>query len=235
MKKHVGRFILEIAIIFIGITLSFLFEEFRDDHKSLIFKKEIVSSLLIDIEIKQTEIISDSKTAREIVSIIDTCLFLNKKGDVISKSLVDNLISSLSNDYASFSTVTPTYISLSTSSVWQQLPDTLRRQIFKLYNENYVYIQNTFSKSTEYSSYLKTRLFPINQFNFFNSVKPGAQLESRETDYVLQINNALKNQELRSMILVIRNEITKIIRTQDRSLKSQEKMRANLKKYLDAL
>ena len=58
MKTSLLKFLLEILIIFIGITLSFLFDEYRDDRKNAQARKEIVSALLKDVEIKSNELIN---------------------------------------------------------------------------------------------------------------------------------------------------------------------------------
>jgi len=71
MKKVIGKYIFEIAVIFIGITASFLFEEWRQqrekDEKSL----EIMKSIVIELERNDLFIASADSTYLELNTTID--------------------------------------------------------------------------------------------------------------------------------------------------------------------
>ena len=235
MKTNLLKFLLEILIIFIGITLSFLFDEYRDDRKNAQARKEIVSSLLNDVEIKNNELNQDILSVRNSINSIDTCLYFSQIGKEIPGDEIDELIWSLSYDQGGFSTTTPSYIGLSSSGIWQQLPDTLRREIFELYNTNYSYVENAILKSYEYVSFLKTHYFTANHFNFYNATTSNVKLESRENSYVDQMRKSLKDPEFRSAILVVRNERTKIIRYQLLAIEGSTKLIAHLRGYLQKM
>jgi hypothetical protein len=97
-------------------------------------KTDVITSLIADIELKKIELEGDQIKVQEIIDPIDSCLLLIKMKLPLSVSPIENLVASISYYYGSFSTNTPTYTSLATSALWQQLPDSIKRQIFDLYN-----------------------------------------------------------------------------------------------------
>ncbi len=50
MKKTIGKYLFEIIVIFIGITSSFLFEEWRQDREKDKRASEIMKALLVELE-----------------------------------------------------------------------------------------------------------------------------------------------------------------------------------------
>src|SRR5271170_5465250 len=166
-KEGLIKFFVEILIIFFGITLSFLFEEFREHRKETQIKKDVITSLITDIELKKTELEYDQNIVQESIDPIDSCFLLIKMNLPLSVSLIKNLVTSISYDYGSFSTTTPTYISLATSALWQELPDTIKRQVFDLYNGDFTYVENTILKSYEFTVYLKNHYFTSHHFSFY--------------------------------------------------------------------
>jgi len=235
MKAKLIRFLAEILIIFIGITLSFLFDEYRESKKDTRVKKEIISALLTDIEIKRKELEGDMKSVQQAIDPIDTSLYLIKEGKQIPQDLIEKFIWSISYDYGSFSTTTPTYVSLSSSSIWQQLPDSIRRDVFELYNGGYSFVENSILKSYEYSVYLKNHFFTSHRFSFYNIPDSNLKLGSLSGNIPAELEKSLNDPEFRSAILNIRNERTKIIRFQKRAIEMQIRVIALLKNYLKEL
>jgi hypothetical protein len=234
-KEGVIKFFVEIVIIFFGITLSFLFEEFREGRKERQLKKEVIISLIDDIKLKKLELEGDRINIQETIDPIDSCLLLSKMNQPLSVALVENLVSSISYDFGSFTTTTPTYVSLATSALWQQLPDTIKRQVFNLYNGDFTYVENTILKTNDFTVYLKNHFFTIHHFSFFSLPGSSTQLESIDEKITEQITSSLKDPEFRSAILNIRNERIKTIRVQKWAVKNSEKVVANLKKYLNEM
>ncbi len=182
----------------------------------------------------KTELEHDQIKVQEIIDPIDSCLLLIKMNLPLSVNLIENLVSSISYDYGSFSTTTPTYTSLATSALWQQLPDIIKRQVFDLYNGDFTYVENTILKTDDFTVYLKNHFFTSHHFNFYSVPGSYAQ-ESLNGNIVEQLTSSLKDPKFRSAVLNIRNERIKTIRVQNWAIKTIEKVVANLKKYLNEL
>jgi|GEM_PF-2881335 len=235
MKINATKFFGEIAIIFIGITLSFLFDEYRESRKTEHAKAEIIRSLLSDMASKKKELTNDIVSVQQSIDLIDTCLFLAQHNMTIADPPVEKLIWSISYDYGGFETSTPSYVGLSTSGIWQQVPDTVRTMIFDLYRIEYAFVQSAILKSYDYVTHLKITYFTSHHFDFKNTTTSSIRLETVDTNLVRELTKCLKDPEFASAILLIRNERAKIILFQHVAIRHQDQVIDGLKKYLTTI
>jgi hypothetical protein len=49
MKRHIGKYLFEVSVIFIGITLGFIFDEWRDRRNDDAEKKQVYQSILAEL------------------------------------------------------------------------------------------------------------------------------------------------------------------------------------------
>ena len=91
MKKELGKYGFEIVVIFIGITASFIFEEWRQGREKQENANNIMNSLIVELERNDEYIKSADTTYVYIDSLITACL----KGDNIKNEDVMNLTYSL--------------------------------------------------------------------------------------------------------------------------------------------
>ena len=80
INKKIVNYLIEIVTIFIGITLSFLFEDYRQARNERNNRKEIIKSLIIDIDFKKREVKEDLNAIEWQYKTIDSCLsFVNQE------------------------------------------------------------------------------------------------------------------------------------------------------------
>ncbi|MBS1976253.1 MAG: hypothetical protein JST46_02710 [Bacteroidetes bacterium] len=236
MKKHLLKYLVEIVIIFIGITLSFVFEEMRDNRKSLQDRKEILQSLLVDLEIKGKEIADDLLYCEGFMNSADTCLALSIMGKEISQEQMDKLIASIGNDYSFFGMNSPSYLGLSTSDAWQELPDSLRREIFFFFNTDFGYIEQAYGKLTEYASHVKINQLTSHHFQYYENRSKLKNISVRKSAEGLeQMQTILKHPDFRSAILLVRNQYDQCIVFQQALIRDQKRLSDHLRNYLKSL
>ena len=195
-NKKVYKFLFEVVTIFIGITLSFAFEEYRQNRNERNNRDEIIRSLIADIEFKKKEIQDDIEAIKWQYQVIDSCILFSKKMQKVPKSLIRDLHSALAADYSNFDSTTPSYLSLTATGIWQQLPDTLRRRIYSSYNSDFKYLEIMYRKGAEYSSFIQEHYLVGNSLM--------GPME-RDPDFDLT-DRMLANAQFRSALLLFRNQ-----------------------------
>jgi len=223
MREKIYAYLLEIVTIFIGITLSFAFEEFRQKRNERHNRLEIIQSMISDIEFKKREIQGDIAAHEWEYKTIDSCLWFAQHGQQVPKGLAGNMYNVINVDYGHFETTTPTFLSLTATGIWQQLPDTLRREIYESFNGSFVFLNKMYAKRAEYSSFIQEQYLARRSL---------IQTEGTELDVAL-INRALSDAEFRSAILLFRNQNYKTnnrLRHADRKLDHLSK---SLRSYKD--
>jgi hypothetical protein len=194
-KKAIG-YLVEIATIFIGITLSFVFEDYRQARNERNNRNEIIRSLIVDIDFKKREVKGDLSAIVWQYKTIDSCLSFAGQGKKAPLPLLRDLYSVMNADYSHFEASTPTFLSLTSTGIWQQLPDSLRREIYNSFNHNFGYLNVMYKKSAEYSSFIQEYYLVPNAW--MKSLK-------EEPDYELA-NQALADRKFRSALLLFRNQ-----------------------------
>lgn len=204
LKRRYYKYLFEFLTIFIGITLSFVFEEFRVARQDSAVRKEMMKTLAFEMEAKKKELDTDEKLFEEIYQKIDSCILLSQTNQKLSNEQIRYLYFSLDNDHSFFDTRTPSYISLSTSGIWQTLPTSLQRGIYDVYNVDFRFLEVMYQTLTEYSSFIQQKhLVPL------SLIYP----IGKEPNYSLTNQVLSNNNEFRSAIILIRNQY-KDIQTQ---------------------
>jgi len=235
MKKRLLGATFEILSIFIGITLSFFFEEYRQDKKDAQDRKEIVQALLTDILIYDQEMHYAIDFTQRSINRIDTALLLSSKDIELNKTQIENLIYVIGNDHSYAPSTSPAYIGLLSSDIWQQIPDSLRRDVFNLYEGNYGTLKVVYEKFTEYASFMKTHFFISLPINLYNQSNGTWRLESRDgEDSFKNVNKYLKKPEFRSALILMRNHYNKSIRYQKEAIESGTHIVTKLKLFLQS-
>lgn len=223
-RDKIYSYLLEIVTIFIGITLSFAFEEFRQARNEKHNRQEIIQSMISDIEFKKKEIQDDIVAYEWQYKIIDSCLWLARHGQHVPRQLAEDMYAVITVDYAYFETSTPTFSSLTSTGIWQQLPDSLRREIYNSYHQSFTYLNKMYSKGAEYSSYIQQHYLVSKSL-----VQPtGTALD------VALINRALAETEFRSAILLFRNQNYNTIRRLKHAHANLDHLNKSLNVYVNS-
>lgn len=131
LAKTLARYLIEIIVIFIGITFSFVFDQWRESKAIRQNEIDFVKSLLNDLAIKKEELKGDSQGAKAVLDNISITVSKYYQRQIIPDSSLEFL---LKMDYSIwyFNPTTPSYLK-SKAEDWELLPDSLRQKIFHVY------------------------------------------------------------------------------------------------------
>ncbi len=133
LSRNLGRYFAEIVIIFIGITISFLFDEWREEKSNQQKESEFIESLLGDLRYKKDEIQTEADGIREFMLNSDTLLTCLQKDKILNERLIGYILNSYDFDNNFFNAATPSFSASIAPDQYHGLPDSLRREIFEIY------------------------------------------------------------------------------------------------------
>src|SRR5690242_4945613 len=88
------RYLTEIVVIFVGITISFMFDGWRESRNDRKEQVEFLNSLLADLRFKRDEINYEAKTAQQFIDSADRVIAAYESHKLISGNLADYMVSS---------------------------------------------------------------------------------------------------------------------------------------------
>jgi len=153
LGRTISRYLTEVIVIFIGITISFLFEQWREARNNRAKEREFVESLITDLRAKKNELATDFGGFKRNIRIADSCFSFAYQDKELPNSLLRSL-HRIQYSFWGFRSGSPTYNSSSATGLWQQLPDSLRRQIFTLYEVKFHEMEGSSKLATDF--YLKS-------------------------------------------------------------------------------
>lgn len=137
--QHFLRYAAEILVIFIGITISFMFDEWNQGRQKVQREIAYVESLLTDIAIKKEELKNDSPHALRWIDRLDS-INKNRFSDQLPEKQVAWFYGILSGgDIFFFLSSTPSYNTSFSTGLWQDLPDSVRREVYNLFMDDFEY------------------------------------------------------------------------------------------------
>lgn len=136
-KQLFLRYVAEIVVIFLGITISFVFDQWREGKLARKEELEFVRSLQTDLQVKRNEIVSDNPSALVWIAKLDSIQQERKTGNFRRDHLIWFYKTMERGGIFFFNSSTPTYTSSEQSGFWQQLPDSIRRKIYHIYMEDF--------------------------------------------------------------------------------------------------
>jgi len=149
LKKLLLRYVAEIVVIFLGITISFLFDQWREEQRHKEETQEFIQSLLTDLKAKQAEIISDNPSATAWVQRLDSIQRNRTSGTVPRSQLIWFFKIMLRGGTFFFNSTTPTFSGSEGLQTWQNLPDSLRRSIYHVYMEDFLWNHLAYQQLSE--------------------------------------------------------------------------------------
>ncbi|MEJ1237455.1 hypothetical protein WBG78_04975 [Chryseolinea sp. T2] len=235
MKAKFISLSIEIACIFIAVTLSFYLDDVRENRNEKQDIREIIASLVGDIEIYTIDMSNGSQYASNVVDTIDKCLQMSLRNERIEGQLRNDFLYYIS-DVQSFSpSESSAYVGLLSSSVWQQLPDSARRSIFNLYEISYKAVERTRNNYASNNLYVRQHYFPKFHLMFYTSQKGNDERFGLMDSLNFKNNFALSlmDPEFRSMLVNARNLANSAIVYQRTAKQEGEAAIAILKHFLE--
>jgi hypothetical protein len=137
--KILLRYTAEIVIIFIGITISFAFEQWREDQRQHDALIGITESLLGDTKAARKELQQDQPVSAIWIARIDSVRTLAPQKK-LSPDQLQWFYRVITGQYTFlFEAYSSTFKSVSATTQWTELPDTIRTKIYRVFNNKLLY------------------------------------------------------------------------------------------------
>jgi hypothetical protein len=148
-------YVVEIAIIFIGITISFLFDQWREENRQ---KEELIvlaESLLRDAEIGKAHLATDLAGTNRWISNLDS-LRMQRDSQTIKESQLIWFYNMLTGKtFGLFDSKSPAYLSAISNGLLTKLPDSIQLEIYDIYEAKLPDFQYLYDQQLETIKYFR--------------------------------------------------------------------------------
>jgi hypothetical protein len=151
-------YFVEIVIIFIGITISFLFEQWREENRE---KQELIAlaeSLIRDAEIGKAHLTSDLKGTNKWLQNLDSLRIQRDQQKLNESELLwfYNLLTG--KEFGLFDSKSPAYLSAISSGMLTKLPDSIQIKIYSVYESKLPDLQHLYEQQNETATYFRNEI-----------------------------------------------------------------------------
>ncbi len=151
-------YLVEIIIIFIGITISFLFEQWREDNRQ---KQELIGlaeSLIRDAKIGKAHLESDLKGTNTWLQNLDSLRIQRDLGKIGESELFwfYNLLAG--KEFGLFDSKSPAYLSGISSGLLTKLPDSIQIKIYNVYESKLPDLQHLYDQQNKTAEYFRNEI-----------------------------------------------------------------------------
>jgi hypothetical protein len=148
-------YFVEIAIISIGITISFLFEQWREENRQRQELIGLAESLIRDAEIGKAHLESDLNGTNTWLQNLDS-LRIQRDLEKISESKLFWFYRFLiGEEFGLFDSKSPAYLSAISSGLLTKLPDTIQIKIYNVYESKLPDLQHLYDQQNETAKYFR--------------------------------------------------------------------------------
>ena len=145
----------EIVLVVIGILIALQINNWNEGNKQRAKEVDLVNALILDLDLKLNENISDLEIGEQIIERCNKVKFDVQAGMLVDTSNVKDILDGLASDEWFYVTNTPTYNSIVNSGLWQRLPDSLARTVQSIYDGRAAALSLGFQKHNEYATNCK--------------------------------------------------------------------------------
>ena len=181
--KKVRKIIGEILMVVVGILIALQINNWNEIRKDRLHEIELVNLLITDLNDRKLENINDRNSGLRFVNYFKDALDYWDENNDIDTTNLKQVIWLLKNDSWSYHNETPTYKRLSSSAIWEKIPDSLATQVNNVYYSKFTMIKIAFENSRKYSSECK-----------INYLRPNGLINLDQSSISLK-NKILKNPE----------------------------------------
>ena len=181
--KKVPKIIGEILMVVVGILIALQINNWNEIRKDRLHEIELVNLLITDLNDRKLENINDRNSGLRFVNYFKDALDYWDENNDIDTTNLKRVIWLLKNDSWYYHNETPTYKRLSSSAIWEKIPDSLATQVNNVYYSKFTMIKIAFENSRKYSSECK-----------INYLRPNGLINLDQSSISLK-NKILKNPE----------------------------------------
>lgn len=178
------RYLAEVVIIFVGITASFLFEQWREERKQQKALVELAESLVADLVELKAILKNDLKGSVQWISQLDSLRAQRIINEPSEKQLIWFFEMLTGQNIFQFDPYSPTYISAVGNGSIYELPENIRNQLYKLYRKQLPQFQLLYDQQHENVASLKNSIITSSDFYLYTSdlsqIEPNLQLLAKE-------------------------------------------------------
>jgi hypothetical protein len=226
--RVMGRYLAEIMIIFVGITISFVFEQWREEQKKKSERIELVKSLLADVNALKVKLKEDLGGSLNWISQLDSL-----RNQRTSKKFSDRQLNWFYKMASGqiiflFDPYSPTYMSSVANGTLNELPEHIKNQLYIVYRVKLPFFELLYNQQQEnILSFRNTTMITSNSYLY--ETKPSAihpdmkllSVEIQRSDYGNFINQ----------IIITEREVLKLNEEASASLTELEN---SLHEYINA-
>jgi len=151
-------YFIEIVIIFIGITISFLFEQWREENRQKQELIELAESLIRDAELEKAHLQSDLKGTNTWLQNLDSLRIQRDLENIGESELLWFYQLLVGKEFGLFDRNSPAYLSAINSGILIKLPDSIQRKIYNVYESKLPDLQHLYEQQNETANYFRNQI-----------------------------------------------------------------------------
>lgn len=143
------RYLAEVIIIFLGITISFLFEQWREEQRQQKELIELSESLLTDIDALKVKLKEDLDGSTGWIAQLDSLRRQRIEGNFSESQLTWFFRMITGQNIFIFDPLSPSYMSAVGSGLVNELPDSIKNQLYNTYRKQLPLFQLLYNQQQE--------------------------------------------------------------------------------------
>lgn len=223
------RYAAEVIIIFLGITISFLFDQWREERQQKRDLTELSESLLMDIGSLQARLQEDMAGSKNWIAQLDS-LRTQRTANVFSERQLHWFSRVVTGQiFFLFQPHSPTYLSAANSKLYSELPDTIKNELYNLYQVRLPFFQLLYNLQQENITHFRNNTVVPAGVYLYRPDLPESSLDLQKL--AGEINRPVYGNFINQVILM-EKEVYKLNEDASRSL---TKLQGSLRNYIRAL
>ncbi len=138
-----------------GISVSFWLNNLNESLKKSKTEEDLVNLLILDLENKKNEHLSDIRVAKKSIERISFTLNTWETSKKIDTTYLKENLGYLRLDTMYLNELSPIYNGLSNTELWDNLPENIINDVSNLFRLSYTGLKIKFQKLSEYSTHCK--------------------------------------------------------------------------------